>query len=154
VWVSPRAFLVNGRSRPYLRNSQHEAARAAKILSAATGGRVETLAVIVVVAGSLTHKGEPSDVAVVTEKRLVSFLTRRLSDARGDVTVEAIRHAASQPATWVRQNALADTPQDTVKWFEELKARVNVARGRRVLWASVVTLMAASAPLGVSTLVG
>jgi hypothetical protein len=134
VWVSPKSILVNGQRRTYLRNSQHEASRAARLVAAATGGHVDTLAVIVVVGASLTHKGEPDNVAVVTVKQLVHFLTSRLAQARSDVAAETIRCAVSQPQTWVTKPEPGGTSVDLNLWFLDLKSRARLARRRRRQW--------------------
>lgn len=150
VWVSPKAFLVNGQRQSYLRNSIHEAARAAKLLSVATGGTVDVLAVIVIVGGTVTHRGEPDDVAVVTLDQLIRFLTRTVSPSRGSVSAERVRHAALQPRTWApRQPALAPTTAH-IEWFTELRERVRRATRRRTAWA----LGAAVAGLGLPTVAG
>ncbi|OOB90147.1 nuclease-related domain-containing protein [Rathayibacter sp. VKM Ac-2630] len=113
VWVSPKAFLVNGQRRPYLRNSGHEASRAARLLSTATGGSVDVLAVIVVVGAKLTRKGTPEGVAVITLRELSAFLARNAprptarsrpsscatrSSSRGPGRAAA-RHRSSRPIT-------------------------------------------------------
>jgi hypothetical protein len=154
VWVSPKAFFVNGQRQPYLRNSSHEAARAAKLLSTATGGTVDALAVIVVVGATLTHKGEPKDVAVVTLDCLVRFLTRTVSPSRGSVSTELIRHAALQPRTWAPRQPTPDPSGAHIEWFMGLRERARVAARRRTAWVlgSVVVALGMPATAGVLTL--
>jgi hypothetical protein len=147
VWVSPKAILVNGQRYPYLRNSQHEAARAAKVITAATGGLVDTLAVIVVVGASLTHRGQPDNVAVVTLPQLVRFLTSRLAPSRSNVSAETIRHVVSQPGTWTNVVAPTETSTDHLLWFLDLLQHVHVAHRRRVRWALATVVMCIAAPV-------
>jgi hypothetical protein len=151
VWVSPKAFLVNGQRQPYLRNSSHEAARAAKLLSAATGGTVDVLAVIVVVGATVTHKGEPGDVVVVTLDRLLRFLTRTVSPSQGSVSTEVIRHSALQPRTWAPRQPTPALSTAHTEWFESLRGRVRAAARRRAAWVlgSMVLVLGTPAAMGV-----
>ncbi|ROS52457.1 nuclease-related domain-containing protein [Frigoribacterium sp. PhB118] len=156
VWVSPIAFLVNGQRQPYLRNSSHEAARAAKLLSTSTGGTVDALAVIVVVGATLSHNGEPRDVAVVTLNHLVRFLTRTVSPSRGSVSTELVRHAALQPRTWVPRQPESAPTTAHIEWFTGLRERVRVAARRRTAWVlgSVVVVLGIPVADGVLTVAG
>jgi hypothetical protein len=156
VWVSPKAFLVNGQRQPYLRNASHEAVRAAKLLSAATGGTVDALAVIVVVGATLSHKGEPKDVAIVTLEQLVRFLTRTVSPSRGSVSTELVRHAALQPRTWAPRQPQSAPTTAHIEWFTGLRERVRVAARRRTAWVlgSVVVALGIPVAAGVLTVAG
>jgi hypothetical protein len=69
--------LVNGQKTDYLPNSQFEAARASKLLSAACGFAVPVEPVIVVMAATLTVKVQPTDVHVVGRKQIAAWLSRR-----------------------------------------------------------------------------
>ncbi|MCM6763643.1 hypothetical protein NB037_14570, partial [Rathayibacter sp. ZW T2_19] len=148
VWVSPRALLVNGQRRPYLRNSGHEAARAARLLSTATGGSVDVLAVIVVVGAKLTRRNTPDGVAVITIRELAAFLSRNANPARSAVSTEIIRHAVVQPRTWSRSGSAPELSTDHLLWFLDLRDRVRSAARRRNAWV----LAALAGSLG--TLVG
>lgn len=100
VFVAHDAFLVNGVRQPYVRNSRHEAQRAARLLSARYGRRVEVTAMIVVVrAGRLTIKAQPRDVVVAPRGQLRRVL------ASGPVTlrlaeIEQIFDVARRSTTW------------------------------------------------------
>lgn len=144
VWVSPKAILVNGQRLPYLRNSSHEAARAARLLSATTGGRVDALAVIVVAGATLTHKGQPRDVAVVTLANLLPFLTRHVAPSSGTVSAELVRHAAVRPRTWAPTQPILSHSTAHVEWFMGLRERARLAARRRTAWivGSVVVAFA------------
>jgi hypothetical protein len=77
VWVTERAFLVNGQRTEYLRDARHEAARAARLLSTACGLGISVEPVIVVLAAELTIKGQPDGVHVVARRKIAKWLARR-----------------------------------------------------------------------------
>jgi hypothetical protein len=133
VWVPPKAIFVNGQRQPYLRNSIYEAERARKLVTVATGGTVDALAVIVIVGATLASKGQPDNVHVVTLNRLIPFLTRKILPARSTVSAEAVRFAASHPKTWTPANVDL-TLTDNLVWFEGLREGIESARRRRRNW--------------------
>ena len=101
VWVGGNTFMVNGRKVPYVRNSRHEAQRASRLLSEAAGREVKVRGVIAVVGAhkGFTVKEQPSDVTVVTRKRLA----RWLQDQRAWlplVDVEDLHSVARRSDTW------------------------------------------------------
>jgi hypothetical protein len=153
VWVSPRAFLVNGQRQPYLRNSQHEAERAAKLVGAAAGGHVATLGVIVVVGATLVNKGTPPGIAVVTVNQLKRFLASGLRPEPSGVSVELVRHAVAQASTWTRSVEVPDA-SGHIPWFMDLRARVNAARRRRIEWFWGILVACVSTPVLFSVLLG
>jgi hypothetical protein len=63
IWVGGDTFLVNGRPVPYIRNSRHEARRAARLLTEQAGFPVETTGVIAVMGAhrGFTVKKQPED---------------------------------------------------------------------------------------------
>ena len=99
VWVHDHAFKVNGRSTPYLRNSMHEAARAANLLSEACGFAVLVEPVIVVLTAELTIEAQPVGVQVVSSRRIDRWLLVR-SARLGKEAVEAIYEQARRDVTW------------------------------------------------------
>jgi hypothetical protein len=103
VWIGGDTFLVNGQRQPYVRNSRHEAKRAARLLRAASGIGLDVRGVVVPVnAGSLTIKAAPTDVAVVPTKQLTPWLRSR-SQVLGEEAVRAITDAARRSTTWQSQ---------------------------------------------------
>jgi hypothetical protein len=75
IWIRGDTFLVNGHGQPYVRNSRHEARRAARLLAAATGCPVPVTGVVMPVgAADLVIKQLPDDVAIVNRMRLVKWL--------------------------------------------------------------------------------
>jgi hypothetical protein len=102
VWVRGDTFKVNDFAEPYVRNSRHEAARAARLLSAAAGFDVEVRGVIVVLgAQSCSIEQQPADgaVSVVRRKQLVAHLTGQPA-VLGLPSVERVYDVARHLATW------------------------------------------------------
>lgn len=103
VWCGGRMVMVNGHKQPYVRNATHEAARAARILTAACNRPidVEGLLVFIAAPGKLTIK-RPK------EKLQVSFLhyqqLRKWAKGRAPVLspeqVEAVYAAARVSTIW------------------------------------------------------
>ena len=103
VWVRGDTFTVNGQHHFYVRNSRHEAARAAKLLSARTSLDIQVTGVIAVMGatGGFTVKEQPSDgkVAVVRRKEGAAYLTN-LPQRLDASSVEQIYAAARHLSTW------------------------------------------------------
>lgn len=101
VWVGGDVVMVNGRRQPYLRNSRHEATRAARLLTAAAGRAVTASAIIALVgADSLTIATAPKPgVVVLGRKGLVRWLLAqpgRLTPAE----VTQLHTLARRSTTW------------------------------------------------------
>jgi hypothetical protein len=103
VWVGADTFLVNGTRTWYVRNSRHEAARASRLLTAASGQPVQVRAIIAVVGAhrGLTIKEQPRDgaVHVVTRKMIADYL-RDLPTVLDPATVAALHTLACRSTTW------------------------------------------------------
>ncbi|WP_205687298.1 nuclease-related domain-containing protein [Cellulomonas endophytica] len=101
VWVVPKQVRVNGHPVPYLRNSRHEAARAARLLSAAAHVPVGVTAVLVfrLGSGSLTLREEPGDVLVVRAAAAAEAL-RRLPVVLSEEQVDRLFAVARWRSTW------------------------------------------------------
>jgi len=102
VWVGEYGLTVGGKSVDYLRKSRHEASRAARLLSQATGLSVPVQPVIVFVG---THqvtirRGGPADVAVLASPQLLHHWLHRQQPTLSAAQVEAIYQAARNPASW------------------------------------------------------
>lgn len=159
VWVAGRALLVAGKRTRHLHSAAHEAARAAKLLSTATGLPVEVTGVVVIVQPkSLTIKARPRRVAVVQDARLLCWL-RRFQPILGPEQVAQIASAAIKPGTWCRQPpATTDLPA-LQQSFTALRLLVDQARRRRAAWALSVpavgaVMLANSAQWGAAILQG
>lgn len=103
VWVGGETVKVNGYSQPYVRNSRHEAQRAARLLSKAAGFDVSVLGIVAIMGAhrGLTVKRQPADgvVTVLARKELAGHL-RQLPDELGRPSIERIFHVARHLATW------------------------------------------------------
>ncbi|WP_158609632.1 nuclease-related domain-containing protein [Cellulomonas triticagri] len=100
VWVAGRTLMVNGQKRPYLRNSAHESARAARLLTTVCGEPVPVTGVVVLVAArSITFRSGPEDAQVVGRRALVPWLLR-LPEVMDEAAVARVLAAARVPSTW------------------------------------------------------
>lgn len=137
VWVAGKAFLVAGQKQPYIRNSEHEAARAAKLLTAAVGRPVTASAMIVVVdPKQMVVREKPASVVVVSSDGMLRAL--RNQARRGPVLaaadLEALRAAAIEPRTWHRSPQPAIDTAELQERFDRLHRTVVQARRRRAAW--------------------
>ncbi|MGN0062808.1 MAG: nuclease-related domain-containing protein [Nocardioides sp.] len=103
VWVGGDTFMVNGQRVPYIRNSRHEARRAARLLTEQAGFPVTATALIAVMgaADGFTVKKQPEDGAVVvlTRRRISQYLTK-LPARMTEREVEALYEVARRSTTW------------------------------------------------------
>ncbi|MFH5823789.1 nuclease-related domain-containing protein [Georgenia sp. AZ-5] len=100
VWIAGNTFMVNGARQPYIRNSRHEAARAARLLGAACGFPVPVTPVIAPVgAREITVKAGPEGVAVVARRRLARWIARQ-REVLDEARLESVRAAARRSTTW------------------------------------------------------
>jgi hypothetical protein len=100
VWVTPRQIRHNGHPTAFLPKSVHEAKRASRLLSAATGATVGVFPILAIIADDWTTKEKPTDVLVAAPRGVKDWLLRQpavLSSAE----VTMICSAAAKPATWV-----------------------------------------------------
>lgn len=75
VWQNGEMLIVDGVVHPYLRNSRHEAARAARLLSRACGRSVHVHPLIVVVEPrALVVRDAPADVTLIASRDLGPWL--------------------------------------------------------------------------------
>lgn len=137
VWVSGKDFLVAGRPTHYVRDSEHEATRAAKLLTTATRQPVTASSMIVVVdPKQLVVRTKPASVTVVTSSGMLRAL--RAQAKRGPALpaadLDALRAAAIKPETWHRKPAPADDTADLQARFDRLHRTVVQARRRRATW--------------------
>ncbi|HEY5222819.1 MAG TPA: nuclease-related domain-containing protein [Microbacteriaceae bacterium] len=144
IWVAGTTFLVSGQKQPYIRNSEHEATRATKLLRAALPSGAKTLPVGVdavplialIDPRTLTIKKPPSHVIVRDARTLVRWLRKRpvVLDTNQVAVVGA---AALQPQTWHGAPTRGPERAVTIAGFERLDREVRSARSRRRLWALV-----------------
>jgi hypothetical protein len=150
VWVGDTRLFVNGRPTDHLRNARYEARRAAKLLSEASGARVDVTPVIAVVgARRVTTRGNP-DVVVSRSSQLAAVLRQRRPALRAD-EVAAVTASALAPATWGAPDA---APAD-LDAFARLRASVEAAARRRLAWGIAAFFAAGAGVVAVSsTLLG
>lgn len=103
IWVGRNAIRVNGFAVPYLRNSRHEAARAAKLHTGAVGFDVVVRPALVFLTGTLipdvTIKQRPDDVLIL-DRRDVPKAFRRASTKLDVSAVQAIYDHSRRSTTW------------------------------------------------------
>jgi Nuclease-related domain len=101
VWVGGDTMMINGARQPYVRNSRHEARKAAKLLSRATGEQIPVRGIVVpVAASSFTVREQPTDVHVINRARLIRYL-RSLPEAFDPAAVQRVFNAARISTTWM-----------------------------------------------------
>lgn len=111
IWVGGEAVMINGRQVPYVRDSRHEAARAARLLTEACRFGVEVTGVIVPVgADDIVIRELPPDVQIVNRRRVANFLTR-LPKTLDPATVDLVYAAARRSSTWQRAALPAETAE-------------------------------------------
>lgn len=135
VWVAGRTLMVAGQKQDHIRNSEHEAERAARLLSAAAEARVSVTPVVVVVEPqSMTVREKPAKVVVLTAAQVVRWLKKRPQVLTPDQVAWLVR-AADVPATWhVAPTEPAPTPVLRAA-FDKLDKEVRGARSVRRAWS-------------------
>ncbi|MDV8148919.1 nuclease-related domain-containing protein [Arthrobacter sp. B10-11] len=134
VWVAGRTLMVAGQRTRHIPNAAHEAARAGKLLAAASGVPVNPTGVVVVIAPrSLTIKKKPDGAKVLTDRQLLRWL-RGLPPALPADQVFRLVSAARAPRTWHRNPVPQGDPVELQHRFNSLRDVVERARRRRLLW--------------------
>lgn len=142
VWVAGRTLMVAGQRQRHIPNAAHEAARAGKLLSAASGIPVEVTGVVVVIAPkNLTIRKAPEGAHVLTDRQLLRWLHRLRPELTAD-QIARIAAAARAPRTWHRNPGPQAEPAELQSRFNALRDHVDRARRRRLLWvlAAVVVV--------------
>lgn len=141
VWLVDRMLMVAGQKTDYLRNSRHEAQRAAKLLTAAVGAPVEVTPLLVLVeVASMTVKQRPTDVAVLTDSGLLRWLLRRTPTLSPE-QLDRVAAAASHVRTW-HKTADASVDESHMPEFALLRAEDRQARTRRRVWSLMAIVVA------------
>lgn len=100
MWVAGDTFMVNGKRHSYVHAGQHEAGRAARLLSGTCGFAVDVTPIVVPVnAYDITVKSSPGDVHVVNRQRLRRWLRRR-PQVLDNRVIAAVHSAARWGSTW------------------------------------------------------
>jgi hypothetical protein len=141
VWTAGHALRINGFRQDYIRNSQHEAARASKLLTTAVGRPIIVTPLIVMVGISELNYGlHKPEVDVVTSRGIVRNLKRRRPVLTPDEVTE-IANVASRRGTWHRDAVVLDDTQRHVERFERLRRQVDAAAYRRKAWVVAAKLV-------------
>ena len=134
VWVADRTLMVSGHRQNHIRNSVHEAARARKLLSVATGLDVPVAGILALVGTKrLDIRKKPSGTTVLTAWELTRWLSKQPSVLPEDM-VAIIVTAANQPGTWHRAPQDAGSPAQLRDQFRQVQNIVQVARRRKAAW--------------------
>ena len=103
VWVGGDTFMINGFRVPYIRNSRHEARRAARLLTQQAGFPVEVSGVVAVMGAhrGFTIRSQPKDgaVVVVPRKHICEHLLTRPQRLTAR-EIDAIYGVARRSSTW------------------------------------------------------
>lgn len=141
VWASQRTFMVAGIRYPHIRNMESEMGRAERILSSASGRRVEVAGILAVVAPkSLIVRERHRDVAVLAANTIVPWLLRHKRALAPD-EVSIITEAAARPSTWFQGGEQSDQPHSVREAFEALRAEVSSAWRTQLAWAIGISIL-------------
>jgi hypothetical protein len=103
IWVGGDTFMINGTRVPYVRNSRHEATRAASLLTAAAGRPVAVTGIIAVVGRkrAITIRQQPADrrVRVIAHKNLRGRILASSIVLDADA-IEQLHTLARRSTTW------------------------------------------------------
>jgi len=100
IWVGGNTVMVNGHKQPYVRNSRHEAARAAELLTRACGFPVFVEGLIVTVnAADVVVKCQPDGVTVVPRMQVAKWLLRH-GEVLTPAVIDTIHDVARRSTTW------------------------------------------------------
>lgn len=150
VWASQRTLMVGGIRYPDIRNMEYEMGRVERLLSTAANRAVEVSAVLAVVAPkSLTVRQKHRDVEVLAASTLADWLTMRRRVLSPDDVLE-IAEAAERSTTWHQGDGPVIDTSDLRARFETLRLDVTRAWRLQLIWAGVISVVAASTFLGVS----
>lgn len=103
IWVSGDTFRINGYRVPYVRNSRHEARRAARLLTEQVGFPVTAIGLIAVMGAhkGFTIKKQPEDGAVViVQRKRISQYLQALPPRLGVGEIGSIFEVARRSTTW------------------------------------------------------
>ncbi|MBH0098359.1 NERD domain-containing protein [Salinibacterium sp. NSLL150] len=141
IWVGDRMLMVSGQKTDHLRNSRHEAKRAAKLLTKATGISVEVHPVLAIVEpASFTFRQRPQDVSIMDARRLPRWLKRRRAVLAPE-ELASIIDAATEVRTWHPTADLSIDPSYRER-FSELERKDHQAYLVRLAWSLAMAIAA------------
>jgi hypothetical protein len=134
IFVSGRAFMVNGQHTDHMRNASFEADRAARLLAGAAGVWTPVQPLIVVAGGARLKMGKkrPSVVVLRSEqlRGWLFALPRRLSQQE----VEYLAMVAEERRTWHAQAIVVTDTLRHEQRFDRLVRDIRDAAFRRRVW--------------------
>ena len=134
IWIGGSTFLVNGYKQEHMRNSAHEAERAARLLSNVTGRPVSVTPLIVVInPASITTGRKRPRVTVISSTTLMRWLVKR-PRMLSDRAVAHFSMFAEERSTWHTEPMTITDTTDRLSRFEQLRMEVDAARQRARLW--------------------
>jgi hypothetical protein len=132
IWIAEKGFTVAGQTKPYIRNSEFEAARVTKILHKRMPHLPLGRPVIALVnPAQIIIKKKPARVAVLDAITLRRWLLKQ-PVALTDVDLVELATVVDTPSTWSAAKS-APTP-NLMEQFAKLDGQVRTARARRVSW--------------------
>jgi hypothetical protein len=158
VWVSRRAFVVDGHRVQHIRGAEAAVGYVERMLEAAVGRQVRAATIIAVIEpGSLQVRDLPRDVFVLDAASLCPWLKSRESILPPDAVAE-LAASARLESTWSRaargSAAAAEEARERAD-FDRIRRVVPTARAVRAAWATgaVVVLAGALVAVGIHQLV-
>lgn len=157
IWVAEQTLMVSGNKHRHPYNSAREAARASTLLSTAAGAAVDVTGIVVIVdPRRLTIRDKPSQVIVLSDLQLLSFLQRRQAVLNAE-QVQRAAAAAVNARTWHTKPTPPHNADELMRNFAALRCLVDEARRRRLSWVLGVpavgfSVLAATGPLGAAVL--
>jgi hypothetical protein len=158
VWVSRRAFVVDGHRVQHIRHAEAAVGHVERMLEEATGHHVRASTIIAVIdPGSLQVRDLPKDVFVVAADSIGSWLRAR-ERVLDSAAVDALSAVARQDTTWphvpVADSAVAVAARELAE-FDQIRRQVTTARVVRAAWAigAMALLTAALVAVGILQLV-
>jgi hypothetical protein len=151
VWVAGGTFLVDGRKRDYLRNSEHEASRVEGVLRAA--GIAVRVTPVIAVSGAkqITIKSTPTwngrNIGVASAGQLVRRMKRRAVGFSPEQVAQIVA-AMSDSSAWTRKPAAEGSASDIQSAFAQIDrgvTRWNISVG---LLSFVIVMTLVWATLG------
>jgi len=134
IWVGERMLMVAGQKTDHLRNSRHEAKRAARLLTTATGIPVDVHPILAIVEpGSFTFRQRPADVMIMDARRLPRWLKRRRAVLAPEELARII-DAATDVRTWHPTAELSVDPT-YLERFQVLQRKDKQAYVIRLAWS-------------------
>ncbi|MHA6694718.1 hypothetical protein [Homoserinimonas sp. A520] len=157
VWVSRRAFVVDGHRVQHIRQAEAVVGHVERMLEAAAGRGVRASTIIAVIdPGSLDVRSLPKDVFVVAAASITTWLKTRECELDPAMVAELAGYARLE-STWpdVPVAAAVEVSEQERAEFEQVRRDVTIARIIRAVWAigATVALTGTLVAIGILQLV-